>query len=714
MMAVGRENGKIELWQPIRNGTSYWHSATIRASASNSNSNSNSSPCHSIAWMPRGPENKRSAWIYSACLDGSIAVYSVDSLRMVGKVECYGGSVWAISTVAVASDADSDESESDGMEYWMAAACEDGSIRLLGLDPVTGIPQYEGLLQQHQPGIPQHQDNSQQEQGMVRRGGRLVSVAWSSNGRMLCAGSSDGCLHVYEHKATVDSGVRQKGQLNAKASSTAVQAQWKLLGSLQVEKPLLNQSQLMDGHGSGGEEGDEPGQSACILWAVGFVSGGSHRESYRSHSAGTLSHSAASNSNASNTEPVIVASGDSRGRIVLWDVKTATVIKSVTTHQADILAMAIDSKPNSSAPSNGPSCCIYASGIDSKIVKLEFIGQASTKHSSSSSAAAQAMLVPSAWKLTWNVRMHSHDVRALALIPQASHRSASSSAAAVHSSQSLLVSAGLDCKIGIWQTGQLQESHVTVLMPVGRGFAEQTAWTNTCNSDGNTLLAAIDHHDNSVKLWSFECMVDQCGSSSAACGDQQLSWQQKLCIRLPKMGDAQQESVGYGMVVVEPENANWIAVSRGKDTLLYGINWVNQSTTNNSDDSVAAVENSIDISESGQSIESSKSSQFAHSSQSVQSVQSGRSVESVQVIKSLQSEDNATVLPSGYLIHASKDERHLLIASGETSYSYGHPMVNTVIHVVAVERQSNKSTDEWTARLVGKIDLTDGMNEQID
>ena len=633
MMAVGRENGNIELWQPIRNGTSYWHSATIRASASN-NSN-NSSPCHSIAWMPKGSDNKMSAWIYSACLDGSIAVYSVDSLRMVGKVECYGGSVWAISTVAVANDA-VDESESDGMEYWMAAACEDGSIRLLSLDPLTGIPQYEGLLQQHQPGIPQHQDNSQQEQGMIRRGGRLVSVAWSPNGRMLCAGSSDGCLHVYEHKATVDSGVRQKGQLNAKASSTAVQAQWKLLGSLQVEKPLLNQSQLMDGHGSSsGEEGDEPGQSACILWAVGFVSGGSrHSTSYRSHSAGTLSHSAASNANASRTEPIIVASGDSRGRIVLWDVKTATVIKSVTTHQADILAMAIDSKPTFSAPSNGPSCCIYASGIDSKIVKLEFIGQASTKHSSSSSAAAaQAMLVPSAWKLTWNVRMHSHDVRALALIPQANHRS--SSATPVHSSQSLLVSAGLDCKIGIWQTGQLQESHVTVLMPVGRGFAEQTAWTTSSNSDGNTLLAAIDHHDNSVKLWSFECGDDQSGSSSAVCGEQQLSWQQKLFIRLPKMGgDAQQESVGAGMVVVEPEHANWIAVSRGKDTLLYGINWVNQSTaatvaTNNSDESVATVENSIDISESGQSIDTSKS---GHSIELSQSGQSGQSVQSYQLI----------------------------------------------------------------------------------
>ncbi|KAF8139959.1 WD40 repeat-like protein [Boletus edulis] len=96
-----------------------------------------------------------------------------------------------------------------------------------------------------------------------------------------------------------------------------------------------------------------------------------------------------------------IISGDSLGTVKFWDPVTCTQTHSFTAHGADVLCLTI-----------GPDgTTVFTSGVDQKIVQFTYVS--STPGSSSSTLSA----APSRWVMSASRRMHSHDVRSLAMWP---------------------------------------------------------------------------------------------------------------------------------------------------------------------------------------------------------------------------------------------------------------------------------------------------------
>eukprot|EP01039_Chlorochromonas_danica_P010369 gene10369-11479_t len=113
----------------------------------------------------------------------------------------------------------------------------------------------------------------------------------------------------------------------------------------------------------------------------------------------------------------VVAAGDSRGQLHLFDGNQGVHLSGFATHTADILCLAVNREEDS----------IYASGIDGKVVALQ-----------RTSSGSQ-------WAYAHSHRAHSHDVFSLALAPRPSTR-----ADTYPGDRHLLLSAGLDGKVATY------------------------------------------------------------------------------------------------------------------------------------------------------------------------------------------------------------------------------------------------------------------------
>ncbi|EGO03768.1 hypothetical protein SERLA73DRAFT_102051 [Serpula lacrymans var. lacrymans S7.3] len=95
-----------------------------------------------------------------------------------------------------------------------------------------------------------------------------------------------------------------------------------------------------------------------------------------------------------------IVSGDSLGSVKFWDSKMCTQLQSFTAHGADVLCLTIGPEGHT----------VYTSGVDQKTVQFSYVASDPTKPSSAPSS-------PSRWIQSCSRRMHSHDVRSLAIWP---------------------------------------------------------------------------------------------------------------------------------------------------------------------------------------------------------------------------------------------------------------------------------------------------------
>ncbi|TFK76861.1 WD40 repeat-like protein [Pluteus cervinus] len=91
-----------------------------------------------------------------------------------------------------------------------------------------------------------------------------------------------------------------------------------------------------------------------------------------------------------------IVSGDSLGIVKFWDARTCTQLQSFQSHGADVLCMAVGPDGKS----------VYTAGVDQRITQFVLV-----KTQSSGSTASTK------WVQASSRRMHSHDIRALALWP---------------------------------------------------------------------------------------------------------------------------------------------------------------------------------------------------------------------------------------------------------------------------------------------------------
>lgn len=201
-------------------------------------------------------------------------------------------------------------------------------------------------------------------------------------------------------------------------------------------------------------------------------------------------------------------SGDSLGRVMFWDGRTGTLLQSMTTHDADVLALVVDQDGTG----------VFASGVDHKIVHLRNItvdgtgadaiaGEPAVRHRRSPPApppherafslaklltwrAAPLPVSPPRrlqrrkWVLAGKRRDHTHDVRALALIPGPAP---------------LVVSGGVDANLlvylaeGFGQQGTCHRkvppfSHVRAKSERRYLFRVDDVWTNDDGTGQRPLL----------------------------------------------------------------------------------------------------------------------------------------------------------------------------------------------------------------------------------
>ena len=114
---------------------------------------------------------------------------------------------------------------------------------------------------------------------------------------------------------------------------------------------------------------DEYGQRSTLVWDVQFVNRSS------------------------------IVSADSLGKVQIWDMKHGTLRHSFGLHTADVLALAVWEEEEGQA-------VVYASGVDSKIVKLAQLAKEGEGGGGS---------VSGGWVKAGEINVHTHDVRALAL-----------------------------------------------------------------------------------------------------------------------------------------------------------------------------------------------------------------------------------------------------------------------------------------------------------
>eukprot|EP01116_Phalansterium_solitarium_P016368 TRINITY_DN3799_c0_g1_i1.p1 TRINITY_DN3799_c0_g1~~TRINITY_DN3799_c0_g1_i1.p1 ORF type:complete len:729 (-),score=241.30 TRINITY_DN3799_c0_g1_i1:172-2358(-) len=183
-LAVGRATGDIEIW----NSSHGWHFER-RIAGSENNS------VQSLCWV--GDR------LFSAGLHGSISEWDLTNLRIQRSHDSYGGAVWALAA--------------SHSGQWLAAGCEDGTVRLFALSADDD---------DSQPTLVYRRSFSKQP-------GRITSVVWHAADAELVTGASDGTVRRWSletGRPSVVINVEHPGQKRAAIVwSVAVMRDWTIV-----------------------------------------------------------------------------------------------------------------------------------------------------------------------------------------------------------------------------------------------------------------------------------------------------------------------------------------------------------------------------------------------------------------------------------------------------------------------------------------------------
>jgi U3 small nucleolar RNA-associated protein 4 len=190
--------------------------------------------------------------LFTAGLDGAITEIDLEHRRAAAATDSYGGAVWQLAPEPAAaaaaeaaspqheaeddaagaasaapaaaggessSDDDADAAAPAAASPRLAAACDDGCVRLFTVDP--GVP------------------GASYAKSLPRVEGRCLAVAWHPSGRCLASAGTDGCIHVWD----VASG-REALRISAGDASGRDTVVWALL--------VLPDGTLVSGDSGGG------------------------------------------------------------------------------------------------------------------------------------------------------------------------------------------------------------------------------------------------------------------------------------------------------------------------------------------------------------------------------------------------------------------------------------------------------------------------------
>ncbi|GJT01612.1 U3 small nucleolar RNA-associated protein 4 [Tanacetum coccineum] len=201
-VAAAREDGSLELWL-VSPGAVGWHcQLTIQGDPN--------SRVSSLVWCGSG-----SGRLFSSSIDGSVLEWDLFNLTQKVVVDPIGVSIWQMAAYPFSrhqfnpksdlssienghathktignGDVSSDsEAEADSLELYeepitestsIAIACDDGCVRIYSISDSDGFTYHKSL---------------------PRVSGRVLSVTWSPDGKMIYSGSSDGFIRCWDPKS---------------------------------------------------------------------------------------------------------------------------------------------------------------------------------------------------------------------------------------------------------------------------------------------------------------------------------------------------------------------------------------------------------------------------------------------------------------------------------------------------------------------------------
>jgi U3 small nucleolar RNA-associated protein 4 len=176
-----------------------------------------------------------------------------------------------------------------------------------------------------------------------------------------------------------------------------------------------------------------------------------------------------------------IITGDNTGQIQFWDGAHGTLQLTIHKHQAAIYAIAL----------NEDETQIFASGVDSKVICISLVSNASadsdTKANDNTETALDnrtsndtASSEGKVWVYSNAIRAHSHDVTSLAIINR--------------QGSSILLSGSLDCKLCLYTIDNFITCRPVWIMPVPA--------TNIMKSSLDNRITVLKHFDT-LSLWKL-------------------------------------------------------------------------------------------------------------------------------------------------------------------------------------------------------------------
>ncbi|KAF5337342.1 hypothetical protein D9611_003236 [Ephemerocybe angulata] len=261
------------------------------------------------------------------------------------------------------------------------------------------------------------------------QGGSIWSLAANPASTLLALGCEDGTVRILSLENDALTHHRRIGKVKCRMLSLA----WGPPVPKQSRKPLPEAKKSSEG--SDDSDSDDDDDEWADSWLVTGCSDSSLRK-WDANSGQLMERIGMDKIRGERTlvwtvgvlGDGTIVSGDSVGLVKFWDSRTGTQLQSFQAHGADVLCMAISADGKT----------VYTSGVDQKTVQFSQVKTSSPDNSNSSSAR---------WAQTGSKRMHSHDVRALAMWPPHTPLPASLKRSSPADVAPILASGGLDMSL---------------------------------------------------------------------------------------------------------------------------------------------------------------------------------------------------------------------------------------------------------------------------
>ncbi|KAG8747670.1 U3 small nucleolar RNA-associated protein [Ceratobasidium sp. 414] len=351
-LAVGRQNGSIELYQWSGSGQAWVLHATLPGPAH--------TKVDALAFTLRAQRHTHALAdlrLFSISGGADLFEWDLSDGTVQHTIPSQGGTIWSLAPNPAGS--------------LLAIGCQDGAIRLLDISDPARPPVHSRRFDRLQT--------------------RFLSIAWGSPTPVSSAPRGPDSDESDEDEDLVDT------TLVTGCSDSCLRT-WDVRTGRVVNRMAVERAR--------GER--------TLVWSVAVLGDGT------------------------------IVSGDSLGAVKFWDAATATQIHSFPAHDADVLCMTVS--PSGAA--------LYTAGVDQRITEFVCVPDPSAPSGK--------------WVQTTSRRIHSHDVRALAMWPPYSPSSPNQNEA--HAP--LLISAGLDMSLAVTPASASGSTSINPLLASATTFQD--------------------------------------------------------------------------------------------------------------------------------------------------------------------------------------------------------------------------------------------------